>query len=56
MAQSNAVLHELDELLQSLQKLKPPGVGKSRVDAITKICTSNEVLNVSNIPLTSHSD
>lgn len=49
MAQSNAILHELDELLVSLQKLKPPGVGKSRVDAITKICTSNENLNVRTI-------
>ncbi|KIV98484.1 hypothetical protein, variant [Verruconis gallopava] len=33
-------LQELASLLHSLQSLKAPGVSKSKVDAITKLCTS----------------
>lgn len=44
MAGSNGqdALSELDNLLQSMQSLKPPGVAKSKVDNIAKICTAQE--------------
>ena len=46
MAAPPGVLQELDSLLQSLQGLKPPGVNKTKVDSITKICTSPDNISV----------
>lgn len=43
---ASPVVQEFAALLQSLRNLKPPGVNKSKVEAITKIATSNENLNV----------
>jgi protein NRD1 len=46
MAAPPGVLQELDSLLQSLQGLKPPGVNKTKVESITKICTSPDNISV----------
>ena len=35
-------LRELANLLQSMQSLKAPGANKSKIEAITKICTAKE--------------
>lgn len=43
---ASPVVQEFATLLQSLRNLKPPGVNKSKVEAITKIATSNENQNV----------
>ncbi|KAE9970949.1 hypothetical protein EG328_005965 [Venturia inaequalis] len=43
---ASPVVQEFAALLQSLRNLKPPGVNKSKVEAITKIATSNENLNI----------
>lgn len=53
MAAPPEALMELDALLQSLQGLKPPGVNKTKVETITKICTSMQNTLVGlNCPLT----
>lgn len=36
-----AAMEELEALLQSLQALKPPGVTKPKIDAITAKCVEN---------------
>lgn len=36
-----AAMEELETLLQSLQALKPPGVTKTKIDAITAKCMEN---------------
>jgi hypothetical protein len=36
-----AALEELGTHLQSLQALKPPGVTKSKIDSISKLCVDN---------------
>jgi protein NRD1 len=36
-----AAMEELEALLQSLQALKPPGVTKTKIDAITAKCVEN---------------
>jgi protein NRD1 len=36
-----AAIEELGAQLQSLQALKPPGVTKSKIDAITAKCVEN---------------
>lgn len=46
MAAPPEALIELDALLQSLQGLKPPGVNKTKVEAITKICTAMQNTSV----------
>ncbi|KAF2432249.1 hypothetical protein EJ08DRAFT_139789 [Tothia fuscella] len=43
---SHPALQELANLLQQLQSLKPPGVAKSKVEAITNICTSHDNLSI----------
>jgi protein NRD1 len=36
-----AAMEELESLLQSLQALKPPGITKTKIDAILAKCVDN---------------
>jgi protein NRD1 len=36
-----AAMEELETLLQSLQALKPPGITKTKIDAILAKCVDN---------------
>lgn len=56
MAQS--AIQELNAILQSLQSLKPPGVGKSKVEAATRLCMDLQNIPVSLLPfaLPTHPD
>src|ERR1700761_6951686 len=46
MIMATPAIQELDALLLSLQSLKPPGVNKAKVDAVTRICTDPQNVQV----------